>query len=117
MSLIADLMSQIYLGGSECCGVERSDRLGFVNEGASGALGYQFRSSGVDNWFAQAPHNISLLPAIDDVVTFDTLSFPYAFALTAAYDTGEMSVLIDNSNVSYHAESMIVISVVYVGYA
>ena len=83
-------MSQIYLNGSDCCGVERSDRLGFVNEGNFGALGYQFRAAGVDNWFARTPFNVSLLPTLGDVVTFDTLSYPYAFALTAAYDTGKI---------------------------
>ena len=79
---------QIYLNESECCGVESSDRLGFVNERSHGALGYQFESSGVDNWFAKSPFNTSLLPSVGDVVVFDTLSVPYAFALTAAYDTG-----------------------------
>jgi len=80
--------AQIYLNGSECCGVERSDRLGFVNERSQGALGYLFKSSGVANWFAPPPFNFSLLSSVGDVVTFDTLSFPYAFALAAAYDTG-----------------------------
>jgi len=79
---------QIYLSGNECCGVQTSDRVGFVNELSSGALGYQFQSNGVDNWFAAAPFNSSLLPNIADIVDFDTLSVPYAFALTAAYDTG-----------------------------
>ena len=68
--------------------MERSYRVGFVNERSRGALGYQFDSTGVDNWFAKSPFNSSLLPAVGDVVTFDTLSVPYAFALTAAYDTG-----------------------------
>ena len=81
-------MAQIYLNGSECCGVERSDRVGFVNELSVGALGYQLESHGVDNWFARSPFNGSMLPTVGDVVTFDTLSVPYAFALTAAYDTG-----------------------------
>jgi len=72
------------------------DRLGFVNERSPGALGYQFQASGVDNWFAEEPFNVSLLPTIGDVVTFDTLSIPYAFALTAAYDTGKtVAALID----------------------
>jgi len=65
-----------------------------VNERSRGALGYQFDSTGVDNWFAKSPFNSSLLPAVGDVVTFDTLSVPYAFALTAAYDTG----MIDSSS-------------------
>jgi len=65
-----------------------------VNERSRGALGYQFDSTGVDNWFAKSPFNSSLLPALGDVVTFDTLSVPYAFALTAAYDTG----MIDSSS-------------------
>ena len=60
-----------------------------MNEHARGALGYQFRLAGVNNWFAPAPFNDSLLPTIGDVVTFDTLSVPYEFALTAAYDTGK----------------------------
>jgi len=68
--------------------VESSDRLGFVNEAYAGGIGYLFKSAGVNNWFAREPFNISLLPSVGDVVTFDTLSFPYAFALAAAYDTG-----------------------------
>jgi len=79
----------VYLNGSDCCGVERLDRLGFVNEGHTAAIGHQFQSNGVDNWFVRAPFNTSLLPNIGDSVTFDTLSFPYEFALTAAYDTGK----------------------------
>ena len=81
-------MWQISLNGSDCCRVESSDRLGFINEGHHGALGYQFQLSGVGNWWAVEPFNVTMLPTIGDVVAFDTLSFPYAFALTAAYDTG-----------------------------
>lgn len=83
---------QIYLQGTECCGVHSSDRLGFVNEQSLGALGYQFRMNGVDNWFAPAPFNSSLLPTVGDVVDYDMLSLPYAFALTAAYDSGKSSL-------------------------
>jgi len=48
--------------------------------------------NGVDNWFAPAPFNSSLLPTVGDVVDYDMLSLPYAFALTAAYDSGKSSL-------------------------
>jgi len=82
----------MYLNGSECCRVQSSDRLGLVNEANNGGLGYLFQSAGVDNWFALEPFNVSLLPTVGSIVTFDTLSYPYAFALTAAYDTGNVLI-------------------------
>jgi len=80
---------QIYLEKDKCCAVARLDMLGFVNEGSSGALGYEFVQSGVDNLIAPAIFNTSLLPDIGDFISnFNTLSLPYEFALAAAYDTG-----------------------------
>ena len=69
--------------------MERSDRLGFVNELNNGALGYEFQSTGVNNGLAPAPFNSSLLPTVGHPVKFDFLTMPYAFALSAAYDVGK----------------------------
>jgi hypothetical protein len=77
---------QIYLNGTECCRVQRFDRLGFMNELDQSALGYVFEQ--VDAGGMEPLSLPQKLPVVGDIVQFFSNHFPYRFALAAAYDAG-----------------------------
>ena len=58
------------------------DRLGLFNERHQGPVGYEFTATA-------AVHHGTFEPQLDNSYTFDSLPFPYHFALAAAYDTGQ----------------------------
>jgi hypothetical protein len=77
---------QIYLKDNECCHVQRSDRLGFMNELDQSALGFVFEH--MDMGAMQPLVSSQQLPSVGDILPFISNHFPYNYALAAAYDTG-----------------------------
>ena len=77
---------QIPLSGSECHLVRSGDLLAFLNIPDPAPVGYIFSGSNFVRSFT-LPDNSST-PIVGSLLTFDTLTVPYQFALAAAYDQG-----------------------------
>jgi len=80
---------QVYLNSTECCRVMEYDTVGIWNE-RDCPIGYMWdtgTSGGVLNILMEND-NVSVAPSVGNTFFFDSLIFPYHFAVGAAYDAG-----------------------------
>ena len=93
---------QVYLhaiSGFECVRVQRFDRLGIFIPVVPGSVAYTFIApvQGQASYRHTPRSADEARPTVNQVITFDSLLFPYAFSSAAYIDTGEFPSPVDTT--------------------
>ena len=75
------------LRGGGCFKVQKGDRFGYMSKTDQAPIGYSFLAKGVNIIFL--PINGTDFPKEDEKKTFDSLQWPYEFAIAVVVDEGE----------------------------